>query len=59
MSIESILVFDHIYSGEEVADIPNDVSEMFDYVVARTIPVDEYGLHAGQFKVTVTWEPTE
>lgn len=50
-------IFEKEYDGESIIDIENDLhwvladpeQELID------IPVDEWGIHKGTFKVVVTW----
>lgn len=46
------------YCGEEICDIDRDITEVFDDRMTPAIakvPVDEYGMHAGKFRITVVW----
>ncbi len=54
------VIFDKKYDGESIVDLGRDFSEMFEFnPAADAIPVDEYGIHKGTFKVTVVWTPEE
>lgn len=58
VEIASVRIFEKSYSGEGLADIERDISEMFEGNPAmEVVPVDEYNLHAGSFKVSVVWTP--
>lgn len=58
VEIASVRVFEKSYSGEELSDVERDISEAFeDNPAMEVVPVDEYNLHKGTFKVSITWEP--
>lgn len=55
---KKVIVFDKEYDGESLYDLDRDIHECMDSTfnsVIDTIPVDEYNLMQGTFKVTVEW----
>lgn len=47
------------YCGEGIIDMSQDIDEMLDErfnPVIKDLPVDEYGIITGTFKLSVTWE---
>ena len=56
----SKVIFEKVYSSEELNDLDRDLWERFDpkfNPVMETIEQDEYGFHKGSFTVKVVWEP--
>lgn len=52
-------IFSKTYDGESLIDLARDVDEAFDgqiNSIIYSVPVDEYGIHKGSFKVTIEWE---
>ena len=48
--------------GESIVDLDRDVSEAFDADFngeISKVPVNEFGIMEGTFKVTITWEPSQ
>lgn len=51
-------LFSKTYDGESIVDLERDISEAFlDNPAMEVVPVDEYNIHYGAFKVTMTWVP--
>ena len=54
----TIKVFEEYYDGESLYDVDRDIHECLDSTynkVVDKIPVDEYNIQQGTFKVTVLW----
>lgn len=51
-----MILLDKVYSGDVICDIDRDVCEAF---YDSELPIDEHGFQTGQFRVHITWEPTE
>lgn len=54
----TIKVFDKKYDGESLYDLGRDINEAVDSTfnpVIHKIPVDEYNIHQGTFRVTIEW----
>lgn len=51
----SKVIFEQEYSGESIIDLSEDLC----YMNMDDIPVDEYNIQSGTFKVTVVWTPDE
>jgi len=57
-----ITLLDKVYDGESLYDVNRDVADAFDEDCNPSVvlvPTDEYGLHQGSFKVTITWSEDE
>jgi hypothetical protein len=52
------LIFEKVYDGEELDDLEKDVVEsllcQFNPIICE-VPVDDWGFHRGEFKVTIEW----
>jgi hypothetical protein len=58
--MEPMMIFQKHYDGESIVDVSRDVWEAFDAdfnPVMATIPLNEWGMHQGRFRVTIEWEP--
>jgi hypothetical protein len=58
--MEPMMIFQKHYDGESIVDVSRDVWEAFDAdfnEVMGTIPLTEWGMHQGRFRVTIEWEP--
>ena len=49
------IIFEGEYSGESIIDLSEDLN----YMNMDDIPVDEYNIQLGTFKVTVEWIPDD
>lgn len=55
-------IFENTYCGEGMIDVEQDVGEAFSCdsnPAIKKVPVDEYGIFKGQFRVTIEWIPEE
>lgn len=50
-----IKIFEKNYDGESIIDIDRDIHEAFEEPYNKLIPTDDYGIHIGNFKVTIEW----
>lgn len=56
------LIFQNSYSSEALSDVERDIMESLDprfNDVMKDIPQDQYGLHSGEFEITIKWKPTD
>lgn len=57
-----MIIFENIYDGESIVDVPRDIFESFDPRFnsrVESIPTDEFGFQKGSFVVTVKWVQEE
>ena len=51
-----LVIFEKVYDGESMVDLYRDISEIYDFSpTIKQVPSDEYGIHKGTFKVSITW----
>lgn len=58
--INPMPIFQKHYNGESIVDVSRDVWEAFDAdfnPVISTIPLNQWNMHQGTFRVTIEWEP--